>query len=325
MKLQQNRGFRRFGFVAALAGLCSTLFVVIGPAAAHASPIGYFCQTNPPEASDSLVFISDKEEGADGKDWIQIFTFYGRDVTFDPGKVNTDQNNVIINNEQGTTPITRTITNSRSTTKSTSLTTSTSTVVNLSKIMQGLNETHKLDRTVSSSVTEMTSSQETFITSPMTAERIELGVFGYNVRYNVRTYVLHEKGTRCEYRGDKSGDVSAYVPSDTGWNRTVLPRINYGGIIKASDSSYTIRNCDIVSAYGQFFPPSRVIVRQSSTGRQWAPIGPGSAWWYDSPTQINVTLPCDMLAGDDVSVAVSYRDPFGRTIEGLPKYLYIYP
>jgi hypothetical protein len=32
-----------------------------------------------------------------------------------------------------------------------------------------------------------------------------------------------------------------------------------------------------------------------------------------------------MRAGDEISVAVSYRDPFGRTIEGLPKYVYITP
>jgi hypothetical protein len=319
MDVRERPRLRRFGVLTVLAGLFAAAMAVIAPSVAQADTVPYFCQQNPVPAADS--FVHDRH---DGKDWLSVFKVNWWSQTFDAGTAVSGDKKWIHNNEDSASAFPFRVSETMSQEKSTSVTQGAQQAgVNLNSVIKGINLTLKLDRTVTEKVTFSQTIESTFTIDPFTAKQIEYGVFGYVVNYDVTVYVLHDDGTRCEYRGDKSGNVSRYTPTHHGWNVTVLPRINVGGILNPDGWNYTIRACTPVAIFGRFFPPDQVIVRQGS--RQWSPIGPGTPWWYDSPSQINASLPCDMQANAYASLAVRRVDPFGRFIEGFPQSVFIYP
>lgn len=79
------------------------------------------------------------------------------------------------------------------------------------------------------------------------------------------------------------------APVDEGWRLQNYPRINPGGVVNGTDYSTNIHPGTVVAIFGtNFRQPDKVIVRQSQ--RLWE-IQFGSPWWYDSPQQINASLP----------------------------------
>jgi hypothetical protein len=75
-----------------------------------------------------------------------------------------------------------------------------------------------------------------------------------------------------------------------------LPTINPNGVVNGSDySPNDIYAGTTVTIFGNSFGPADTVLVVQGT-RQYT-VKAGSPWWYDSPTQINATLPSTLVPG----------------------------
>jgi hypothetical protein len=107
---------------------------------------------------------------------------------------------------------------------------------------------------------------------------------------------------------------SATVPAAT------CGLINVGGVVNGITYSHVIHPGDIISIFGSNFSGSgnTVWLKQGST---FYPVTGGSPNWYESPAQINGTLPAGVVAGSNVDVYVNTAnglDSNGQLINVVP-------
>ncbi|MDX6281413.1 MAG: hypothetical protein QOH03_2484 [Kribbellaceae bacterium] len=96
--------------------------------------------------------------------------------------------------------------------------------------------------------------------------------------------------------------------------------INDGGVVQGRTFTPVIHQGDVISIFGTNFSPTgnAVWIKQNGVFRS---IRAGGSWWYESPAQINATLPAAVVAGDKITVYVTRadgRDSNGQLITVLP-------
>jgi hypothetical protein len=85
---------------------------------------------------------------------------------------------------------------------------------------------------------------------------------------------------------------------------TNCPTINPGGVVNATTYTSYIRVGDTISIFGSNFSTSGNVVHIHDGGTL-ATVTAGSPWWYESPGQINATLPAGVVANTNVVVYVT--------------------
>lgn len=305
---------RRLGVLSTLAGVLSALVVAVAPSAAQAA---YGCNNVP--QGDYNFFLNNSYDDIEDAYKTHLVVFYLKSwsPTFNVADSVTDGND-------SDSPQTKTFNISRS---------QTYTVQELFKVTASqqveflktkLSQSYEYSQQLTQSYTTSNSITYTETLAPHTARRVYNGVDAINGIFDVHYWVYDGPG-RCFWRPTWAQiDVQRNVPT-TRERRDVkqMPTINPDGIVDFVNQDGNIRPCEALAAFGNGFQaPNRVILRQG--GRTWA-IGGGSSAWFESPGQINFTMPCDVTPNDYVSVSVESNLTVERGETLWPRFVFITP
>lgn len=83
--------------------------------------------------------------------------------------------------------------------------------------------------------------------------------------------------------------------------------INQGGVVQGRTFTPVIHRGDVISIFGANFSSTGNVIWIKQQGKFTA-IKAGSPWWFESPTQLNATLPAAVVVGDKVTVYVTRAD-----------------
>jgi hypothetical protein len=273
----------RRGRLAAIAGLLAGLAVVVFPGTAHASYPPNYCDNTPNLGDYQYVDVHED---------LYVFHYWSSVPTLDVAD-SRSFNNTSNSPQTATVSVTKTATTT---------------------LTSGVDETFapipigpfkdffsiKVSNSITNTHTTAIGSQLSYQVPPLATVTFDYGTVAYDVVYDLDKFELSQG--HCWWLGSRYG-VHAHAPTtNEQWRTTVEPTISPNGVVYYADySPYNIHAGQPVAIFGQGFIPGDTVTVNYASGGQ-VTIGAGSPNWYDSPGQINATLPAGLTGQATVTV-----------------------
>lgn len=151
----------------------------------------------------------------------------------------------------------------------------------------------KYNRSTVETLTTSTGVKYTLYIPGQGKAEVDYGAYVAHPRIVMRVYHNNRWCTPQQTTGAE--EVAVPINSQGFENPRQWPAVNRGGIVNGvTGGSADIYPGTTIAIYGQYYVPAdRVNISYSAGGATLS----GGAWWWDSETQINVTLPADAPPG----------------------------